>query len=366
MFFREFTFSKNTFRFENEEVELADAIVHARDIMWVFQLKERAKTEGLTQVSEERWFSRKVVGEATRQIRQTVSLLRNSPSVVLNNNRGHAVHLAGLPMSVHKVVAFRAAPELPQSCRDAKYHRSATAGFIHLFSASDYGDVLGSLLTLAEVNEYLTYREAALTKWPTAAQLPERALLGQFLLGDEHVPRLDSAGAVHALVETRHEWDMTSVISTFGDRIVTEQAPTDHYPILQELAVLKRTELREFRRRFDLALKVSRRNEVVRPYRMTVPRTDCAFVVIPLTDAMKQHRANLLHNLTVLHQYEQRVPRCVGLAMDWEGESWYMEWAFRERVWSHDPELEQALASNEAFRPVELNAVPTYKFDTDA
>jgi hypothetical protein len=67
-FFREFTFSKNTFRpTANAELELADNIVWLDQILLIYQLKERNAAAASTPDAEQRWFKQKVLGKANRQ-----------------------------------------------------------------------------------------------------------------------------------------------------------------------------------------------------------------------------------------------------------------------------------------------------------
>jgi hypothetical protein len=75
-FFSEFTYSRNTFRpTPEQEVELADSLIWLGDLLIAFQLKERAPIAGVTAESEKRWFDRKVLREATRQVRDTIRYL---------------------------------------------------------------------------------------------------------------------------------------------------------------------------------------------------------------------------------------------------------------------------------------------------
>jgi hypothetical protein len=89
-FFREFVYSRATFRpLPGHEVELADNLVCLGDILIAYQLKERERVSGSDAGMERRWFKNKVLGKATRQIRDTVKYLRDHEAVELENARGH-------------------------------------------------------------------------------------------------------------------------------------------------------------------------------------------------------------------------------------------------------------------------------------
>ena len=139
-FFREFVFSKNTFRPSPEQqLELADNILWLHDLLIVYQLKERDVPRDSTAEGEARWFSRKVVGLGTRQIRDTLTFLERHAHIELENHRGHLFQLDRERVStVQKIVCYLADEKLPSECRQRKHHRSRTAGVVHLIAANDY------------------------------------------------------------------------------------------------------------------------------------------------------------------------------------------------------------------------------------
>ena len=72
-FFREFTYSQTTFQpAPGQEVELADSLIWIGDLLLAFQLKEREAEPHATAETEKRWFERKVLRQATRQVRDTL------------------------------------------------------------------------------------------------------------------------------------------------------------------------------------------------------------------------------------------------------------------------------------------------------
>lgn len=83
VFWREFSFSKNEF-FPSpaEPSELADHIVWIEDLLIAYQLKERTAGPRATAHTERKWFERKVLGDATRQVRDTLRYLEDRKSVV--------------------------------------------------------------------------------------------------------------------------------------------------------------------------------------------------------------------------------------------------------------------------------------------
>ena len=205
---------------------------------------------------------------------------------------------------IHNLVVYLPSRDLPEDCLSKKYHKSRTAGVIHIVPAQDYLGIVRTLLTPAEVADYFDFREELIEAWGEKVnQVPEPALAGQFLGGDSSKPpSLDFLVQLRALDHRADEWDMSGIISKFPDKVTTDNAPTDYYPIITELALLKRNELREFKVRFQLSIERSRADAFTRPYRIAIPRTDCGFVFIPLTKEFVAHRRTALLNMTLAHK----------------------------------------------------------------
>ena len=367
-FFQEFTYSNATFRPNpGEEVELADSLVWIGNAAIAYQLKERERVQATTPEEEFRWFGRKVLRKATRQVRDTLAYIARNPAVSLRNHRGHELTLHGDRLkTLCKIVVYLPNEQLPQNCRCIKHHHSRTAGLIHIVPANDYVGIVTTLLTPAEVIDYLDYREALIKKWPQRTlDLPEPALVGHYLHGNlEEEPQPRHRDYLEALKHEAEIWDMSGVIKVFADRVTTDGGATNYYPILSAVAELKRNELVEFKKRFLLSIEKARENEFVQPYRVAFPRTDCGFIFIPLTTEFIPHRRVGLQNLTIAHKYDQKLTRCVGVSFAPDGNGWYsVEWCYVEHPWEHDPELDRFLAKNRPFRKVKYAKASRYRFD---
>ncbi len=366
-FFKEFTYSTNTFRPNpSTELELADCIIWLDDMLVLFQLKERENIGDTSPEREAKWFKKKVIGDGTRQIRDSLKYLDAHRNILLQNHRGDRFKLRGDAIAcLHKVVCYLGNSHLPEACCKKKFHRSRTAGTIHVIAAHDYLGVVRTVLTPFELVEYLAFRQELIEKWGDAVSpVPEPALVGQYLEGDAHTkPDPAFTDVLTALDDHSDEWDMSEIIKQFAERVTTDRHDTDYYAILMELAKLKRNELREFKSRFRLSMEKSRLGEIAMPYRMASPRTDCGFVFIPLTEDLVEFRKRGLMNLTIACKYDLKVPKCVGAAFCAEEGGWYsVEWCYLEHPWRYDEELEGALKRNKPFREVRVAELPRYKF----
>jgi len=366
-FFREFTFSKATFRpAPREEVELADNIIWIDETLIAFQVKERAVANETSPEDESRWFSRKVVTLGTKQIRDTLAYLRENKGIELENHRGHTFILESEKVdTIHKLVCYLPNPKLPDDCRMQKYYRSSTAGVIHLIPANDYLGIVRTLLTPSELSEYLEFREELIDRWNEEVNsVPEPAIMGQYLIGDvESRPSIEFVQNLAELEHRADEWDMSGVVSQFPDRVTTENEPTDYYSIVKEIAKLKRNELREFKKRFQLSMEKSRANEYVQPYRMASPQTGCGFVFVPLEAEFIPHRRQGLQNMTLACKYDLRLEKCLGVSFAPEPDGWYsVEWCYMDFPWECDQELDERLNENNPFRQVRTKELGRYDF----
>ena len=321
-----------------------------------------------TPAAEKRWFEKKVLKQATRQIRDTLNYLNNAEVIEIRNHRGHSFDLdVRLVQELCKLIVYLPDEALPESCRKIKHHRSRTAGLIHIIPANDYLGIVRTLLTPTEIADYLSFRAALINKWESEiAEFSESALVGHFLGGDLNAPPSNEfIWYLHNLDHRIDEWDMSGIIAMFPDRVTTDNLVTDYYSIVRELALLNRTELHEFKKRFQLSLEKARANEFVLPYRMALPRTNCGFVFFPVTKEVLKQRRNGLRNFTFAHKYEMKLPKCIGVSIADDTDGWFTaEWLYAEFSWTKDEQLEQLLRNNYPFRMVNQREVASYTYKT--
>jgi len=225
--------------------------------------------------------------------------------------------------------------------------------------------LIRTLLTPAEFTEYLQFREMLIKKWEASlASLPEQALAGQYLSGNfDHQPSLSFVEYLAAVEHKVEEWDLSGIIDRFADRITSSKSPTDYYAVVREIALLKRSELREVKTRIQFSMESSKANKVVQPCRVALPRTGCGFAFVPLTQDDLPHRQQMLQTLTFVLKYEQRLPKCVGVSCAFEGDGWYSEeWCYLEFPWEEDPAMEEKLRKHNPFRETRVAELERYKF----
>lgn len=366
-FFKEFTYSKNTFkRTDGQEIEIADSIVYLDNVSFVFQLKERVNQPDTTPEKESKWYIKKVLTFATKQIRDTISYIDNYQDVTLSNNRGHSINVSSASLSSpHKIIIHKSSEILPIECANTKFHLSTTAGVIHILQANDYLNVVHYLLTPTELAEYFNFRASFIEKHGKRINnFSEPALLGQYFSGDEESEPSESfTSYISALRNNVEKWDMTGIIKLFPERMVGEEGPTDYYYIVKEIAKLMRNELCMFKERFMLSWDAAKDYKSVLPYRFHVPRTDCSFLFLPLLKNEKATRRNFLIGLTNANKHDLKSSKAIGVSFlksdgDWQD----IEWCFVEHPWETNAEADKLLKDDFPFRAVKEEIVDRYDF----
>jgi hypothetical protein len=375
IFLREFSFARNEFSPAQEsELQFSDQVIWLDELLITFQLKERELSGKHTRQTEEKWFQKKIIGKATKQIRDTLDYLARYDEINITNGRGHVFNVsAARKIKPINVVSYAPHKLLPRGHTRKKFHLSSTAGFIHLIPIEDWLGICHSLITPAEIVEYLAFRQEIGVKHESKVNaLPEQALIGQFLYGTlDEEPALSFTEYLELFVQAYDEFGMSHIFSRFADRIVKiiEFSPSRvvaeehrYYDILKELAKLNRNELKLFKIRYDLCVEKCKTNEFTLPFRFTSPRTGCGFVFIVIP---KEHTAttiNALQNFTAAHRYDQRLTKCIGISFANNGEYYDIGWCFQEEPWIYDAEMEQRLNEQFPFLEVKEEVIPRYRF----
>jgi len=235
---------------------------------------------------------------------------------------------------------------------------------IHLIHALAYQAILRTLITPAEIAEYLAFREALADKWGEAlSRVDEKALVGQYI---RNLPDQEPSAAFEAYVDAvnqqTEDWDIARLIHLFPARRTTPiKGRKQGYIVLRELAKLYRTDMAEFKKRFAFSMEKALADEASLPNRLTAS-TGCGFVFIPLQRKQLPHRKKLLVTFTELNKYDQRLDKCIGLTVIAEGNgSWCdVQWLPVFSPWKENAPLQEALDTLKPFRPVKSHRIERY------
>jgi hypothetical protein len=361
-FLREFTFSSTKFKVEKQELELADSLICIDDSAIVFQLKER-NAQGGSQ-DDDSWYENKVIKKGTKQIRDTHTYLSANEFIKLKNHRNHEITISKSNLnSIINLIVFRSSGKLSPELNNKKYYLSSSVGVIHTMSFDNYKKILGILLTFAELEEYLKFRNEVIEKWGEKINfVTEESLLGQFIaLADPQIE--PSVGYENYLPHISHQvesWDMTGILHVFFERMYDVG---DHYKIVAELAKLKRSELKEIKTRFTISMERAFQNKISPPLRVMVPRTGCCFVFVPVPQELRDRRRFGLEVFTKLNKYSFKAYKSVGACFVGEENGHFLvDWAYLEEPWQFNQDTEQML-KDAPFLSVKAHEVPRYHFN---
>ncbi len=359
IFLPEFSFAANRFKVEKVgQLELADHVVWADDLLIAIQMKEREPN-----LPEANWFEDKVLKKATKQVRDTLTFLGKYDSLLIENQRGHRFSLEPARLKRKFMVVVYDEPASVIYRARPNHYVSRTAGLIHLLRASDILDVCRTLITLTEIAQYLEFRAIIVR---ANSFLSERAILGQFLRGAvDELPDERNVEEFSRFRRNRSRFDIRWFFEELPRVIHTNHNGNDrsYYSILQEFVLLDRFELEQARIRIgivnDSLANASNRPPVV----MATQRGTC-FVWIAVPDDDYAQRFILLQNMICLAKYVTRTDRCVGMSHAKRADGLIeLDMGYLEDPWAHDPLAERCLAKANPFMPFGNIDKPGYCID---
>jgi hypothetical protein len=270
-FWKEFTFAQNKFVPQpGAELELADNLVWLGTFAIAMQLKQRSE-ETENPETERSWFEKKVLGQATSQIRDTLQFLKEHEQIRITNERGHAFDIRGNELAdITKIVVFLGGRALPEDCWRKRYHVSRTAGFIHILAAHDYLGILEKLRVPENIRRYFAYREQVTPKLGDAAGIDESDIMGAFI-GEQDLPDPTSREILLRFVQDLDAFDLSRLLGSLHDHVETSDQPFDYYKIMLEFARVPRSVWREIKLRFLKSLEAVQEKKFTPPFRFDFP-----------------------------------------------------------------------------------------------
>jgi hypothetical protein len=359
IFLPEFSFAANKFQVDKVgQLELADHIVWADDLLIAIQMKERERD-----LPEANWFEDKVLKKATKQVRDTLSFLGKYDAILIENQRGHRFHLEPAKLKRKFMVVVYDEPASVIYRARPNHYVSKTAGLIHVLRSTDLLDVCRTLITLSEIASYLEFRATIVR---LNSLLSERAILGQFLRGAiNELPHERNAEEFARFRRSRSRFDIRRFFEELPSLIHTNHNGGDksYYGILKEYILLDRFELEQARIRIGMVNDSLNRSANLPPVVMATQRGTC-FVWIAIPDENYAQRFNLLLNMICLAKYATRMDRCVGMSHAKRQDGLIeLDMGYLEEPWAHDPLAEQCLAEANPFMPFDIVDKPGYRID---
>ena len=363
VFMRAFSFpSIQLPRSPEDESELADRIVLLDNIGFIFQLKEREQKVASKPGDLEKWVANNVVKKAVKQVQNTRDLLRTYKGLSLVNHFGHRVYVpARDPDDLVSMIIYRVPPKA-RAFRAARFKKGRNGGFVHILRDIEYFEICEHFVTPAELVDYFSFRRDILINWdPAVTAVSEGAFIGQYLSEDYSSapdPRFEKAARSRGGPTA---CEFTFVMDSLSSRIASQhsdQADTDCYEVLAEIALLGRYELKALKQQLRLALEAVRANRFELPFRIASGRTGCGFLIVPVTREFRDRAMDALKSLSIASKHELDVPRQVGIGMWRNSEFVDIEWIFEEGANPPNPDLDERLALSYPFRVASEQRLP--------
>lgn len=370
-FFKEFTFSKNKFMpaAGGTELELADNLVWVGNDLTILQLKERSTADVVDAESETKWFKNKVLGKATKQIRDTLEFLEDNISINVTNEQGHSFDIKRDELAgVTKVVVFLPGKIVPEIARSTTHYLSQSGGFIHILSAKNYLGICHTLRVPADIRDYFSYRQRLFEK-ENGLSVQEPLILGQYLSGNEaELPSNSSYQYLTALEQNLPDFDLSPFLANLRSQIEHQHNPFDYYEILRQFARLPRSGWKESKTRIEYCIEALKTQKFRKPTRFAWPELSLGFVFFPMDPELMQEKnmtelmQNGLLNFTLLHKHEQRLDCCVGLVVAKDRDDFLLNWCVMKSPWSFDQALDEKLKDQSPFLEVKEKVISRFKF----
>ena len=320
-FWKEFTFANNKFMpLPGKELELEDNFVWLGDYAFVLQLKERIAAKADPE-AERGWFRSKVLGKATRQVRDTLQFLREHETIRITNERGHTFDIRGAQLAdITSIVVFLGGRALPEDCFHTHYHVSSTAGYYSRFGRARLSRYPRETARAGGYPSLLRVPEGGGPRLRDAgAVVNESDIIGAFL-GEQNLPTQRSREVLHRFVQDLDAFDLSQLIGNLHNHLQRSEQPYDYYRIMLEFARVPRSVWREVKLRFTLSLETVQKKQFTRPFRLAFPASDCAFMIAPFYPEIpatgpesEKTRVTGLQNLTYAAMYEAKVSKGVGI-----------------------------------------------------
>src|SRR5690606_38009050 len=114
--------------------------------------------------------------------KNTNKYLNSFNQIEIINEKGHKKNIVEAKGTrIYSVIVYTPSENFLEEKRQQKFYESKEVGLIHLFHSEDYYWICMYLLTPAEIEEYLCFREELYIRHKIINQLPEQYVLGHFL-----------------------------------------------------------------------------------------------------------------------------------------------------------------------------------------
>lgn len=363
-FLREFTYSGTKFRSQSgQELELCDGAIWIDDLLILIQAKVRNASDATACFETEgKWFTRKVEKNAVKQIGDSLRYLATEMKLPMQNHRGQLLDFKKAePSTIHKVVVYTPSPKIAARKFLKKGRVSSKSGFVHFIREGDYQAICVTLMTPAEISQYLNFRADYVQRDPNANKVSEKALVGKYLTDSDDTADVcdEHEFVTDRLINDPEEYSVSKLLWGYLDQLQAYEGPNaslQYHKILSILAMMKRNVMREFKKRLRWAMEKAASNEACLPTRMFPFHMGCSFIFISLEQIEPETRVAFLERYAMLSKQDLKSERCLAVGVSRRQDnsnSFLVHWIVFDHPWAPDSELDGYLAKNpDCFNPI--------------
>lgn len=344
-FFREFTFANCTFDTPSGEQEFSDILVYLGELCICVENKERASDASQTAGGLQSWLEGRVK-KALGQLKRTRAHINSGAEFRLRNAIGDEIGVQ-IPKSatIHYIILLEGLHDWNRVVSPIRIRASRSVDIVaHCILSLEYLAIVRTLITPAEIGEYLGFRARTLSKHSIESTfLPEECLLGQYISGKwTWYPEKGFELHFQSLKQNLEAWELGNFINSLRDTLIGGKND-NYYKIARELALLKRTDLQEFALRLRRSIEASKSRKLFGPFRF-VATNGTGFIFMAVPPDLAVHSETISSNNASVHKYDQRLDKCVALVVGPEGDGWHrLVWSYVEGPWKQSAMGEEML-----------------------
>jgi len=366
VFLKEFTFRNTRFTPSGStEVEFCDGAIWLADLLVLFQVKSRnLDSIAHSEDAERSWFEKKISKQAVNQLVDTITYLEKQHSLPFLNERQQRIEFSAAKTLQPIKFAIHDNDFLPEDIRNLKGRLSKRIGFVHFLSLRDYRNICLTFHTPMEIADYFLFRQQMYQTLPNINDVSEMAVVGKYISDTDEDKSIDDEHELYVvrMIDDRDDFNINQLLDRFLSNIQENGPDTQYHTILAELALLRRGELKEFRRRFEWMQERSSKPGLYNPCKLRPLAQDCSFVFIPLPNSQVSRADQFLEKYTHACKHLFRTRRCLGMVVlpHKLPDTSYVKWLHLDFEWELNADIEK-LIDDLDFRNCRLEALGKYK-----
>ena len=345
--------------------------------MIIYQVKQREEDSDKRNDEINKWFKKKIINKATKQITDTHDFLDSQNEIIISNLRGKKFNLADKKYSNRVNIVIHNVDVITNEYSEYTKIRVNSKGLtIHYLSVYEFQYLCRSCQVPFEFMNYLNFRDKYFQKFGNEINMiDERSLFCAFL-GHLEGSEIQLATRVYRkfqIENTEKIENMKHMFYIFGDRLTTSNTD-EYYQLLEVMLPLDRNFYKILAEKIRISIESLDNKFPTKPHRFGSPKSGIAIIVIPFDNNKNYEgllarysdkdkgKKDILYFLTKLHKYDLKVDRAIGLLLSKAGTDNDILWNYLNYPWEYSEknnEYEEAIKL--LFDPVKYAMLNSYE-----